>query len=183
MRPHCKKYYFLLIFLFLGVSVAAQERAGREMFGNALNVGAGVGYYGYVGHPIATLHVNYEFGVVRNFTLAPFVTVYSYRKYAKKEKYYYSQTVVPMGVKGTYYFDELLRAGSKWDFYLAASLGLVLRRTVWEDGYFGVRTLDRRSGGVFVDAHIGAEYHIRNNVGLFLDLSTGISTFGLSFHF
>jgi hypothetical protein len=30
--------------------------------------------------------------------------------------------------------------------------------------------------------HVGAEYHLSRKVGLFLDLSTGVSTLGLAFH-
>jgi hypothetical protein len=35
---------------------------------------------------------------------------------------------------------------------------------------------------LFLDLHLGAEYHLNNRVGLFLDLSTGVSTIGLAIH-
>ena len=47
--------------------------------------------------------------------------------------------VIPVGVKGTYYFDQLLGAGSKWDFYLSGSLGFAIVRSTWDDGYYGDR--------------------------------------------
>jgi hypothetical protein len=100
----------------------------QEKFGRALNIGAGIGYYGFGTSP--ALSVNYEFDVFKNFTLAPFATVWTYRRYVywgdgnhPFRDYYYRETVIPIGVKGSYYFDELFNAGDKWDFYAAASLG------------------------------------------------------------
>jgi len=51
-----------------------------EKFGHTLNIGLGIGgyagYYGYVGQSIPVLHLDYEFDVLRNFTLAPFINYY-----------------------------------------------------------------------------------------------------------
>lgn len=179
-----------IFFTLSGASVSAQEASSGESFGNTLNLGVGIGYYGYVGHTLPVLHADYEFNVARNFTLAPFITVYSYKNYyywgnpnTPYRNYYYRQTVIPIGVKGSYYFDQLLGAGPKWDFYLAASLGFAIRKTVWESGYYGETTVvSHSSSGLYLDGHIGTEYHLSNNLGLFLDLSSGISTFGLALH-
>jgi hypothetical protein len=161
-----------------------------EKYGKTLNLGLGIGYYGYVGHSIGVLHANYEFDVARNFTLAPFITYYSYQNnyywgdsHSPYKSYSYRQTVIPVGVKGTYYFDQLLHAGPKWDFYLAASLGFAFRRTTWENGYYGQTAVQNGASGLYLDGHIGAEYHMNNKAGLFLDLSSGVSTFGLAIHF
>jgi len=35
---------------------------------------------------------------------------------------------------------------------------------------------------LFLNIHIGAEYHINKKVGVFLDLSSGVSTIGLAIH-
>jgi len=162
----------------------------NEKYGKTLNAGLGVGYYGYIGYSIPVLHADFEFDVAKNLTLAPFITYYSYtsRYYWGNPNYdyrhySYRQTVIPMGLKGTYYFDQLLRAGAKWDFYLAGSLGFVYRSTTWENGYYGETVIHNRASGLYLDAHIGTEYHIAKKIGLYLDLSTGISTFGLSAHF
>jgi hypothetical protein len=173
-------------------TASAQEtgKATSESYGNTLNIGLGIGYYGYVGHSMPVVHADYEFDVARNFTLAPFITVFSYQNYYywgnpnnPYKNYYYRQTVIPIGVKGTYYFDQFLGAGPKWDFYLAASLGFAIRKTVWESGYYGETTVvSHGSSGLYLDGHIGTEYHMNERIGLFLDLSSGISTFGLSFH-
>lgn len=41
---------------------------------------------------------------------------------------------------------------------------------------------DRHAGALYLDGHIGAEYHISQKIGIFLDLSSGVSTFGLAIH-
>lgn len=180
---------FLLSFSF---NAAAQENVpSSESFGNTLNLGIGIGYYGYVGSTMPVVHADYEFNVARNFTLAPFITVYSYRSYYywgnpnyPYQNYYYRQTVIPLGIKGTYYFDDILDAGSRWDFYLGASLGFAVRRTVWESGYYGETTvINSRRSGLYLDGHIGTEFHMTDNLGLYLDLSTGQSMVGLACHF
>ena len=172
----------LLVLLQLGSM--AQER-----YANTLNLGLGIGYYGYVGHSLPVFHLNYELGVAKNFTLAPFVTFYSYHnKYywgSNNHPYgYYSNnvTVIPIGVKGTYYFDDVLNANTHWDFYLGASLGFTLVNNRWDSNYFGDRNIYRGSSNLYLDLHIGTEYHLNNRLGIFLDLSSGVSTVGLAIH-
>jgi hypothetical protein len=179
----------LFLLMMLGTNVYAQEPSSSEKFGNTLNLGLGIGYYRYANNPMPVLHANYEFGVAKNFTLAPFITYYSYTNYHHwgnpnypYRNYRYRQTVIPIGVKGTYYFDEILNAGSKWDFYLAGSLGFAIRKTTWEDGYYGETTVRNGSSPLYLDVHIGTEYHFSPKAGVFLDLSTGISTIGLAIH-
>jgi hypothetical protein len=178
------KKFLSLLLLFALVQFAGQA---QSRYGKTLNVGVGVGYYGYLDHSLPVLHFNYELDAAKNFTLAPFLSFYSYRHgYNRKHGYYYyRETVVPIGVKGTYYFDSLLEADRKWDFYLAGSLGFALRNVHWHDDYDDDYYYDRYYHGrtpLYLDLHVGAEYHLNQNVGLFLDLSTGVSTFGLSFH-
>jgi hypothetical protein len=182
MRKHL--ILFAVLASLTGGRLAAQQAPFAESFGNTLNLGVGVGYYGYVGQAMPVLHLNYEIGVLPSFTLAPFVTVYSYRKYHYwgNKDYYYRQTVIPFGVKGTYYFDRLLKAPPRWDFYVAGSLGFAYRTTKWESGYGGETHLEHGTSGVYLDGHIGTEFHASPKVGLFLDLSSGLSTFGLAFH-
>jgi hypothetical protein len=169
---------------------STKETLSTEKYGKTLNAGIGIGYYGYIGHTTPVISMNFEFDVFKNFTLAPFITYYSYQNYYywgnphyEYRLYSYRQTVIPVGVKGTYYFDQILKAGSRWDFYLAGSLGVAFRQTTWENGYYGDYMVQNGSTGLYLDAHIGAEYHITPKIGLFLDLSTGISTFGLAAHF
>lgn len=182
----------LLTTICLGLlytAALAQEKGTSEKYGNTLNAGIGIGYYGYIGHTTPVLHANYEFDVAKNLTIAPFITYYSYQNYYywgdpryPYRNYSYRTTSIPIGAKATYYFDQLLKANSDWDFYLAASLGFAFRKTTWENGYYGQTTVQNGSSGLYFDGHIGAEYHLNNKLGLFLDLSSGISTFGLAVH-
>jgi len=175
---------FALLFLLtlLGTNLSAQNRHYSDSHGNALNLGLGIGgysgYYGYEGRSLPVFSINYEFGVANNFTLAPFVTFATYRN----DKYYYRETVIPIGVKGSYYLDDAFNAGSDWDFYLAGSLGFSIVNSRWDDGYYRDDRYYHKVDPLFLDLHVGAEYHLSNKVGLFLDLSTGVSTIGLAFH-
>jgi hypothetical protein len=177
---------FLTLFNF--TNLAQESTNSSEKYGNTLNFGLGVGgyygYYRYVGHSMPVLHLDYEFEVANSFTLAPFVNIYSYNRRHKydSEYYNYRQTVVPIGLKGTYYFDKLLQAGSKWDFYLAGSLGYALVFSRWDDGYLGDKNFYAYPRSIYLDIHIGAEYHVNNKIGVFLDLSSGVSTIGIAIH-
>jgi hypothetical protein len=175
--------------LLLGILITclAVNLKSQEKYGRTLNLGVGVGYYGYSTAPAFSM--NYEFDLFRNFTLAPFVTVSSYKSYRywgnsefAYRDYYYRETTIPVGLKGAYYFDELFDAGDKWDFYAAASLGVAFRTTNWEAGYNGDRVVRHYSSPLYGNLHIGSELHLNTKVGLYLDLSTGLSTFGLAIH-
>ena len=182
----------ILTLLLITIQFSAISQNGYEKYGKTLNLGVGIGYsgyYGYVGHTLPVMTINYELDVVKSLTLAPFVSVYTFSdnyywgNNNNTYRYYsYRQTVVHVGVKGTYYFDKLLKANAKWDFYSAASVGFAIVNSRWDDGYDGNRNYYRNPNPLFLDAHIGAEYHINNRVGLFLDLSTGVSTIGLAIH-
>jgi len=183
-------FTLLLLLLLIGSNISAQTRVyvntqhsnSSEGY-SGLNIGLGLGgyygYYGYIGHTTPIISANYEFDVAPSFTLAPFVTYLSYQD-KSSGGYYYHESVIPLGLKGTYYFDRLLNANSDWDFYLAGSLGFTLVHTRWDDGT--VYSTDHTVNPLFLDLHVGAEYHLSRKVGLFLDLSTGVSTIGLAFH-
>jgi hypothetical protein len=159
-----------------------------EQHGRILNLGAGFVYYSNVGRPVPMFMLNYEFDVVKNFTLAPFIGFYTYTNnyyWGNKnypDRYYpYRVTVVPLGVKGAYYFDDLLHANQKWDFYAAASIGFAFRSITWDSDYYGDQNAVQEASPLYAALHIGARYHINQNIGAFLDFSTGFSTIGLSF--
>ncbi|MDO9000021.1 MAG: hypothetical protein Q7W45_09670 [Bacteroidota bacterium] len=187
-----KKITLLLILITATAltKISAQEATSTtEKHGNTLNAGIGIGYYGYIHNNVPVFHANFEFDVVKNLTLAPFITYYSYQnnyywgnKNYPYRNYYHRTTVMPIGVKATYYFDEILKANSKWDFYLAGSIGFAIRKTTWENGYYGETTVSHGTSGLYLDGHIGAEYHFNNKLGMFLDLSSGFSTLGLAVH-
>lgn len=56
-----------------------QNLLAQETYGKTFNIGLGLGYYGVGSAP--ALHLNYEFDVFKNFTLAPFITLQSRRTY------------------------------------------------------------------------------------------------------
>lgn len=177
------------MFLLSGPEASAQKSERGEKYGNTLNLGVGIGYYGYIGHSTPVFHADYEFDVAKNFTLAPFINYFSYSNNSNwrdpgnpYKNYSYRETVIPVGVKGSYYFDRILNAGPNWDFYLAGSLGFAIRRTTWESGYYGNKTVDEGTGPLYADLHVGTEYHFNKKIGMFLDLSTGVSTLGLGIH-
>jgi hypothetical protein len=85
-------------------------------------------------------------------------------------------------LKGTYYFDQLLHAGARWDFYTAGSLGVALVSTTWNTSYSGTRNYYSSVNPLYLDFHLGTEFHLSNAVGIFLDLSTGVSTIGIAIH-
>ena len=175
----------LLVILFCHFNGYAQEK-----YGSTLNLGLGGGGYSkYAGRSLPVFNINYEVDMAKNFTLAPFLSFYTFSKsyYWGNNNYpyqYYSyhETVIPIGVKGTYYFDNLLNVNSKWDFYLAGSLGFAIVNSHWDNGYYGDKNYYHDPSSLFLDIHIGAEYHFTKRTGVFLDLSSGISTIGIAIH-
>jgi hypothetical protein len=177
----------------LSISSFAQRNRNSEKYGKTLNLGVGVGgysgYYGYVGHTLPVFNINYEFDVASSFTLAPFASFYTFTESYYwgnnnyPTKYYtYRQTVIPVGIKGSYYFDKIFEASSSWDFYLAGSLGFAIINSSWDDDYYGDKDFYNKGNPLFLDIHAGVEYHFNSKVGMFLDLSSGVSTIGLAFH-
>jgi hypothetical protein len=166
-----------------------------EKYGNTLNLGAGMGYYGSIGLITPAVTLNYEFDIFKNFTLAPFIGASTFQdnyywgnpnkpNYDPSYHYYsYRETIIPVGVKATYYFDQWLHVNPKWDLYVGTSIGFAFRTVTWENGYNGSAGAYQNVNPLFVAMHIGGEYHLNQKAGLFLDLSTGISTFGLALHF
>jgi hypothetical protein len=185
------KKFLLLTLLFVGIFHFSGN--AQENFGSALNLGIGVGgysgYYRYAGHTIPVFSANFEFTTARNFTLAPFASIYTFSdeyywgNANHPDQYYsYNEVVIPVGVKGSYYFDSLLGASDNWDFYLGASLGFALVSSHWDNGYEGDKNYYHGGSPLFLDLHIGTEVHVSKKLGIFLDLSSGVSTVGLAIH-
>lgn len=169
---------FTLLF-FIPFNTSAQENYGKTI-NISLGIGGHSGYSGYAGYSLPVLNINYEFDVASYFTLAPFISFYTYS--GKYDNYTYKENVIPVGLKGTYYLDDLLNAGSSWDFYGAGSIGFAFVNSRWDSGYLGDKHYFNKGNSAFVDIHIGAEYHFNSKIGMFLDLSSGISTLGIAIH-
>lgn len=156
-----------------------------EHFGHTLNIGLGPGYFGASLMRSPYFTVNYEVEVLRNFTLAPFVGFATYRsnEILYGARYYsYRGTIMPLGVKAIYYFDEVIELPWRWDLYAGASLGYTIASKRWEPGYTGVSGSLPGISSVFAAIHVGAEYHVSDVTGIFLDLSNNVTTAGVGIH-
>lgn len=193
-----KTVKFVLVTILIAMGFYAQAQQAQQIkegqyyfdrYGNTLNGGIGLVHFGYIGRTLPALHLNYEFDVARNFTLAPFISYSGFKDFRyggypdlPYRDYYYKYTVVPVGIKGTYYFDELLNVGPRWDIYAGVSAGMNFQKKVRDAGYYGPRTVELDVNGMSLDLHLGAEYHINERIGVFADMSSGISTMGLAAH-
>ena len=185
------KITLILILSFFCINTYAQEK-----YGTTVNLGLGIGgysgYYRNIGYYLPVVHLDVEFDVARNFTLAPYINfasaTYRYHLSNPSRDYIYKVNIIPVGVKASYYLDELLQAGPKWDFYVAGSLGIVLVNSSWNDyyyynsRYYSGYYYTHSDPQPYLDLHLGTEYHINNRVGIFLDLSNGLSTAGIAIH-
>jgi hypothetical protein len=156
----------LITITILSLFLTTYTASAQEHHGKTLNLGLGVGGYSgyskYAAHSLPVFNINYY--------------------YWSNAYYTYRETVIPVGVKGTYYFDELLKAHAKWDFYAAGSVGFAVVNSRWQAGFDGDKNHFHRGNSLFADLHVGAEYHFSRGAGVFLDLSSGISTIGLAIH-
>lgn len=182
--------------LLLLLSIVSIHSYAQEKYGTTINLAVGIGgysgYYSHIGGYAPVVHLDVEFDVARNFTLAPFINFYSYSyRYHlnnPSRDYVYRVRIIPVGVKGVYYLDELLNAGAKWDFYVGGSLGVVFATSSWDDPYYFNNGYPyntyyyNRGAQVYTDLHLGAEYHLSSKLGLYLDLSNGLSTVGIAIH-
>lgn len=193
----------LLTILYLGLMnydahAQSETTTKDDLFGKGFNIGVGTGYYRHlIGTTFPLFTCNYEFSFTKKITLAPFIGTYSHTQaggYYNQRTYLVTETTVPIGVKGYYYFNRHLHAESKWDFYGAASLILNLRNISWEPGFQGDKSIfPRESRGPWlwetifgtqllnIGLHIGCRYHLNDKIGIFIDLSTSVSTVGITF--
>lgn len=179
--------------VFAQTTKTTEKTPKAKSFGNALNLGFGAGYYYYArdyNDPTTpAFHLNFEFNIAKNFTLAPFVGFYRLTASNRwgdnnnpEASYIYKETVIPMGLKGSYYLNDIIKASPKWDFYIAGSLGYRIVEQNWDDGYGGDKNHFQGPNPLYYDVHLGTEYHINKRVGAFLDVSSGVSTVGIAFH-
>jgi len=182
------KRLFTIALTILFISFFQLNATAQEQHGSTLNLGIGIGgyggYYKYADRSLPVFNINYEFDVAKRLTRAPFISFSTFSNDYRDNNNYYTcrQSIIPIGVKGTYYFDDLLQANSKWDFYLAGSLGFAIINSRWDNGYDGDNNYYRKGNPLFLDLHVGTEYHFNSKVGAFIDLSTGVSTIGIAIH-
>ena len=66
-------FTLLVMLITLKTSVWAQESKTSEKYGNTLNLGGGIGYFGYVGHALPVGMLNYEFDVAKSNNIEAFI--------------------------------------------------------------------------------------------------------------
>ncbi len=177
-----------LLFFTTVQNVSAQSSYStgtHEYYGNTYNLGLGPGYFGAYLMRSPYLTFNYEIELLPEFTLAPFVGFSTYRSNPQiygNSSYRYRGTIMPIGAKASYYFDDLIELPWRWDLYAAGSLGYTFIRKSWPSEYRGPEGDIPGIRPLFLDVHVGAEYHLNSRTGLFVDLSTGVSVIGVALH-
>lgn len=176
----------LLVIAVSSFTLSAQKTTPHTYKnGGTINMGVGGGgyhgYSGYIGRTLPVVHFDYEIGITKSLTLAPFINLYN----MSKSTYWGSQEDpfryhAPVGVKGTYYLNKFLHATSKWDFYVGGSLGGSIEMKKVVEGEHEISKTYNNGRPLFFDTHMGAEYHINKALGVFLDLSSGVSTIGIA---
>lgn len=177
------------VFLLALLAVSLGQGKAQEQHGNTLNIAPGFSY-GFFNAGFG-MTANYEIDVAENITVAPFIGFYTARYnygwynpgHGYYGTYYYRLNSIPFGAKAAYYFDDLLEADDKWDFYGALSLGLVFTSFYTNDPYPGYIYPNYHSLFPYLALHAGARYHVSDKIGVFLDLSTSNSTAGISIGF
>lgn len=168
-----KKFHFAIL-LVIGLLASSQSFAQMAIDKGTkfINLGIGVGGYGYYTGGGVGFNASADFGVTKNITVG---AVAGYKSYGSIASYNYNS--FDIGARGSYHFNELLSLGTdKADLY--AGLGL----SYYSFSYGGY--LDNY-GTVYVPIHIGGRYFFSENVGGFAELGSSLATLklGVTFKF
>jgi len=170
-------------------ATAAVTGTDYFVFGNTLNIAGQLGYSVYAGEFVPVVYADYEFEIADNFTLAPSVEYYSYQNQSywgdatnAYKNYTYRESLIPLGCKGSYYLNNLLNTGNRWDVYVAVSFEYIIRTTNWDDGNTDKPMVNNGASALAANMHIGTEYHVDKRFGMYVDLSTGVSVLGIAIH-
>ncbi|MBU1821603.1 MAG: hypothetical protein KKG00_08855 [Bacteroidetes bacterium] len=163
---------FLLIALlaFSAQNVLAQSYQQGDKL---LNVGIGVGTYGVGGIGFGG---SFEYGIHEA------ISVGALAGYSGKSYFGTRWSVLTIGARGSYHFNELLNLDNDMiDLY--AGLGLGYRNVTWN--YSGIGRNDSWGGGITFLGHIGGKYYFQPNMAAFAELGSGFGTLqaGLAFKF
>lgn len=141
-----------------------------------LSVGVGASSWGI------PLFVRYEHPVADNITIGGTVSFQS--KTETYTGYKWQHSIVGLNGRGSYHFNELLKAPDEWDFYAGASLGYFFWNTKYEGSgstiYAGSGT-----GGFSIGAHVGGRYFVSDKIAINLEFGGGTvlagGTIGVTF--
>lgn len=161
----------LLAFSSEGAMAQVYEKGDK-----LLNVGVGLGTYGAGG---IGLGGSFEYGIHEA------ISVGALAGYSGKNYFGSRFSVLYLGVRGSYHFNELLNLNNdQIDLYAGAGLGY--RNVTWNiDGIGGGFLGKTYGGGIYPLLHIGGKYYLKPNLGLFAELGSGFGTLqaGVAFKF
>jgi hypothetical protein len=205
-----KKVYFTICALaLLSIQLFGSDSenriSGNELrYAKRLNVGFGYNYYSGIPFVInyelsnKLLHIAedpleaYQMGL----TFAPQAGFFRYTHWypsplpATYPDYNYTVNNLFFGVKVHAYFDRVLDLPKNVDLYFAIAPQFMIRRVSWDfsSSIPGIpppnnRWLSNRRGrnSFVLPIHIGAEYKLNRNIGVWGDIGTMMSTVGISF--
>ncbi len=168
-----KKIHFTILFV-LGLFASTQSFAQYipDKGSKLLNVGVGVGGYGfggYAGYGFSTgiaIGASFEVGVYKNITVGGFADYrrVGYVGLSGGTNYIY------IGARGSYHFNELLNLSTdKADLYAGIGLGY-LSAPVDAAYYVGYS-----SGKIILPVHLGGRYFFSDKVGGFAELASDVA--------
>ena len=176
-----------LFFIAIGNFCVAQNKL-PEQFGSTLNLGPILNYGLNSNANLLYFHVEYEIDLVKNLTIAPFVNFsnitrnnYFNELNSPNKINYYSQPIMPVGIKFTYYLDPIVNLHPKWDLFMGGSTGFAIRKIANKtSGLNSNQSINNGSSGLMFNLHLGTEYHFSKRGGVFLDVSRRTFSLGLA---
>jgi hypothetical protein len=171
------KKLVLLMLVMLSVTLTSQSFAqlAVDKGSKFVNLGIGIGGYGYFNGSGLGLNAAFDLGVAKNITVGG---VAGFRSYGS------GVTSFDIGARGSYHFNELLKLGTdKADLY--AGIGLSYYSLSYGDTYLRSLGVDNTYSTVYVPIHIGGRYFFTENLGGFAELGSSLATLklGVTFKF
>jgi hypothetical protein len=169
-----KKIHFTLL-LVLGLFASTQSFAQLAVDKGTkfINLGIGVGGYGYFNGSGLGLNAAADFGVAPNITVGG---VIGYRGYGS------GVTSFDIGARGSYHFNQLLNLTTdKADLY--AGIGLSYYRLSYGDTYLRSIGISDSYSTVYVPIHVGGRYFFTETLGGFAELGSSLATLKLGITF
>ncbi|MGF7216648.1 hypothetical protein GGR92_002815 [Spirosoma lacussanchae] len=165
------KKFNLLMLLVIGLLAGTQSYAQMAIDKGTkfVNLGIGVGGYGYFNGSGIGLNAGLDVGIMKNITVGG---VLGYRSYGSGVNSF------DIGARGSYHFNELLSLSTdKADLY--AGLGLSFYRLSYGDTYLRSVGIDPTYTTVYVPIHIGGRYFFTESLGGFAELGSSLATLKL----
>lgn len=162
-----KKFNFLLL-LVIGLLAGTQSFAQLAIDKGTkfVNLGIGIGGYGYFNGSGLGLNAAADFGVAKNITVGG---VIGYRGYGDGVNSF------DIGARGSYHFNELLKlATDKADLY--AGVGISYYSLSYGDAYLRAVGIDDTYSTVYVPIHVGGRYFFTESLGGFAELGSSLAT-------